>query len=196
MIIVTNHLEDQIISYATQTYSDYFDIQFCHQRVLDGSAGALKSAAHFIQKQNVDCFLICATDYQIPPHYIKALIKFHQTGCQDLSIGIRTIASGSAKESNLTSIEQTDTITSISEKPSAELLNGWVAASYLLYVVPARILDYLNRLKLSERGEYELPDLINMMISDNYHVRGYLGDKFAAWEKKYFSSSHHSSNAG
>lgn len=185
VILVTHHLEEQIIAYATQTYSNYFDIEFCHQPVLDGSAGALKSAADLIQKQNIDSFLICATDYRVPPNYIKDLITFHQAGSQDLSIGMRIIESDSAKESNLTTIEAPDTILSIAEKPFTEIRNGRVAASYLLYIVPAQVLDYLDRLQLSERGEYELPDLINMMITDNFHVRGYLGEKFAEWEKKY-----------
>lgn len=186
-IIVTHHLEDQIIAYATQTYSDYFDIEFCHQPVLDGSAGALKSAADRIQKQNIDCFLVCATDYQVPPHYFKDLITFHQSGCQDLSIAMRIIESDGAKESNLTTIKAPDTILSIAEKPSTEIRNGRVAASYLLYIVPVQVLDYLNRLQLSERGEFELPDLINMMIADNFQVRGYLGEKFAEWEREYSS---------
>jgi UDP-N-acetylglucosamine diphosphorylase / glucose-1-phosphate thymidylyltransferase / UDP-N-acetylgalactosamine diphosphorylase / glucosamine-1-phosphate N-acetyltransferase / galactosamine-1-phosphate N-acetyltransferase len=189
VLIVTHHLEDQIIAYAKQTYSDSFDIEFCHQPVLDGSAGALKSAADLIQKQNIDCFLICATDYQVPPHYLKDLITFHQTGGQDLSVGMRTIESDSVKESNLTTMQAPDTILSIAEKPSADIRNGRVAASYLLYIVPVQMLDYLSRLQLSERGEYELPDLINMMITDNFHVRGYLCDKFAEWEKKYIPAN-------
>jgi dTDP-glucose pyrophosphorylase len=102
---------------------------------------------------------------------------------------MRTIESDCVKESNLSTIKAPDTILSIAEKPSTEINNGWVAASYLLYIVPVQLLDYLNRLQLSERGEYELPDLLNMMITDNFHARGYFGEKFAEWEMIYISIS-------
>ncbi|MGD9006468.1 MAG: sugar phosphate nucleotidyltransferase [Desulfobacteraceae bacterium] len=33
--------------------------------------------------------------------------------------------------------------------------------------------------------EYELPDLINQMIAKSISVRGYFGDRFDDWERRY-----------
>ena len=187
VVIVTNHLEEQIISFATDTFSHLVDIEFRHQPDLNGSAGALRCAVDLIQRSMVDSFLVSAADYQMPPNYLKEFIRFHVNGDQDLSIGMRSISSGRVKESNLTVIDQDNRVTSLSEKPSRVLKNGKYRAAYLLYIVPVQILDYLNRISMSERGEYELPDLVNIMIMENYEVRGYLGEKFIEWEKQYAS---------
>jgi NDP-sugar pyrophosphorylase family protein len=185
IVLVTNYLEDQIIRYSTERCSRAFDLRFCHQPVLDGSAGALKCAADLFEKENAAYFLLSATDYQVPSHYFQSFIRFHTNGGHDVSVAMRNVSANKVKESNLTILGRENDIVSISEKPSGALAGQNYAAAYLLYIVPAQCLGYLNRLPLSERGEYELPDLINQMIVRNFSVKGYFGDRFDDWERRY-----------
>jgi NDP-sugar pyrophosphorylase family protein len=187
VVLVTHHLEDQLIRFSTERFSHAFDLAFCHQPVLDGSAGALKCAADLVEKEGVAYFLISATDYPVPSHYFQSFIRFHINGSHDISVAVRHVSANQVKESNLTFLDGGNGILSISEKPSGDLADQQYAAAYLLYIVPAQCLGYLNRLQLSGRGEYELPDLINAMIAQNVSVRGYFGDRFVDWEQRYRS---------
>lgn len=190
IILVTNHHENQIISYTKERFGKSFNLRFCHQPLLNGTAGALRCAAEVIKKETPDDFLISATDYQMPSRYLKAFIKFHSNGSHDLSVGLRKIMRSRVKESNITTIDQNNKIVSISEKPQTRLHHEFYTASYLLYIVPRQIIDYLNRLQPSKRGEYELPELINLMIKEKFHAQGYFHDQFPAWEETYsFKSS-------
>lgn len=188
-VLVTNHLEDQIIRYSTERFSNVFKLLFCHQPVLDGSGGALKCAADIVEKESNAYFLISATDYPVPPHYLRSFIRFHMDGGQDVSIAVRNVSADQVKETNLTILGHGNNIVSISEKPSGTFVNQFYPVAYLLYIVPIQCLGYLNRLQLSERGEYELPDLINEMIAQNLSAKGYLDDPFNAWEKQYYLKS-------
>ena len=187
VVLVTGYLEDQIIRYSTERFSDAFDLMFCHQPVLNGSAGALKCAADVVEKENVAYFLISATDYKVPLHYFQSFIRFHINGGQDVSIAMRSVSADKAKESNLTILDRDNSIVFISEKPTGALAHQSYAAAYLLYIVPVQCLGYMHRLRLSGRGEYELPDVINEMIAQNVSVKGYFGDTFDDWEQSYRS---------
>ena len=185
VVVVTHHLEDQIASYLTGRLANRFHVRFCHQPVLDGTAGALSCAAGIIQKENTDPFLVSATDYCMPPDYLKALIQYHCNGPQDASIGLRTVSATQACRSNLATVGEGDKIDAIAEKPSRVAGVGPYLAAYLLYIVPVRILDYLNDLQRTIRGEFELPDAIHHMIQDKMDVRGCLGQAFIEWERQY-----------
>ena len=95
------------------------------------------------------------------------------------------VTANKVQESNLTILGRENDIESISEKPSGTLIHQNYAAAYLLYILPVHCLDNLNRLQLSERGEYEVTDLINQMIVQNMSVRGYFDDPFDDWEQRY-----------
>lgn len=187
VVLVTRHLEDQIIRYSTERFSHVFDLRFCHQPVLDGSAGALTCAADLVERENVAYFLISATDYQVPSHYFQSFIRFHINGGHDVSVAMRGVSARQVKESNLTILDRDNGIVCISEKPSGALGHQNYAAAYLLYIMPIQCFGYMHRLQLSGRGEYELPDVINEMIAENISVRGYFGEPFDDWEQKYRS---------
>jgi NDP-sugar pyrophosphorylase family protein len=185
VVVVTHHLEDQIRSYLTEWFADRLDIRFCHQAVLDGTAGALNCAADVIKRENADPFLVSAADYHMPPGYLKALIQYHCNGHHDVSIGLRNVSAAQACRSNLTTVGDGDKIAAIAEKPSCLAGAGPFLAAYLIYIVPLRILDYSSGLHRTERGEIELPDAINGMIQDKIDVRGCRGDAFLEWERQY-----------
>jgi NDP-sugar pyrophosphorylase family protein len=186
VVLVTNHLENQIIRYSTERFSHVFDLMFCHQPILDGSAGALKCAADLVEKAKVAYFLISATDYPVPSHYFQSFIRFHINGGHDVSVAMRGVSANEVQESNLTILGRENDIKSISEKPSGTpLIHQNYVAAYLLYILPVHCLDYLDRLQLSETGEYEMTDLINQMIAHNMSVRGYFDEPFDDWERRY-----------
>lgn len=186
VVVVTHHLEDQIRSYLTEWFSDRLEIHFCRQPALDGTSGALSCAAGAIKMENADPFLVSATDYCMPPDYLKTLIQYHCDGHHDVSIGLRNVSAAQVCRSNLTTVGDGDKIVAIAEKPSCVTEGGPPhLAAYLLYIVPLRILDYLSSLHRTNRGEIELPDAINRMIRDKMDVRGCRGAAFIEWERQY-----------
>jgi len=64
-------------------------------------------------------------------------------------------------------------VTRIVEKPSPEEAPSNIS-SLPLYCFTRRILDYLPRVPISARGEFELQDAIQMLIEEEGHVRGML----------------------
>ncbi len=185
VIMVTHHLEDQILRHAIDRYSDIFDLHFCHQPTLDGAAGALRYASKQIRTLGIDWFLVSATDYQLPPHYLAAFFRFHRDGDQDASVAVRMLPAHRIKACNLTIMDQDGRVESMIEKPAAELPQHHFPASYLLYVLPANSLGYLDGLPRSNRGEYEMSGMINRMIRHKAIVKGYRGEAFPEWEKQY-----------
>lgn len=185
VIIITHYLESQIITYADEKFSKDFDIQYCHQPIPNGSAGALKCAADIIKKENCHYFLVSAADYQTPVLYFKRFINFHLSGNHDLSVGIRELSKDKVRDSNITVLGEADRILSMVEKPSFHLRNDIYESSYLIYICPIRSLNYLYKIQMSDRNEYELPEMINIMIRENYDVKGFPYKRFKDWEDRY-----------
>ncbi len=63
-------------------------------------------------------------------------------------------------------------VRSVVEKPpKGQAVSNWNSSG--IFVFHPVVFDYLARLRPSKRGEYELPDALNAMISDGLEIRPY-----------------------
>lgn len=173
LYIVTNYLEAQIISYVSEKYGNEFDITFCHQENITGSANAVLTTSEYMKEElyKMRSILISATDYYMPINCIRDLIMCHSNNKSDISVSLRTVSKNKIKSSSVAIIDHHDNLAKIIEKPEDNYIEPVLAAS-LLYIVPTQIINYLGRTPLSKRGEHELPDVINMMIDDGHFAKG------------------------
>ena len=170
--VVTNYLEHQIVDYL-EKYKNSLDIIFCRQKSIDGTARAVHAVKTHIKriKKITDYLVVSAADYVFPEGYIKALVDFHSAGSHDISVSIRDILSRRATDSSSAVIDAHGNLVRINEKPT-DIEEDHVVAATLLYIAPVEIFDFLASAKVSIRGEYELPDVINDMINSGYRASG------------------------
>jgi dTDP-glucose pyrophosphorylase len=176
VIIVTNYLEQQLTRYVTEKYAQRFAVTFCHQEQLLGSANAVSSARKVAMQyvaQNKP-LLISATDYVMPEDYLLDLVRFHESHNADISVSLRKMPSTQADRSSQISENSNGDLVRIYEKLEEDSLNRPIVAASLIYIVPPTIFDFADAAARSVRGEYELPDVINMMIDRGLRARGYL----------------------
>lgn len=171
--VVTHHLEGQIVGYLEKYKENSLNIVFCRQQTVDGTARAVcavKKHKKSIERVT-DYLVISATDYVYPKGYIKELMDFHTERSNDISISLRTIDRRMAATSSSVVIDTDGHLVRIEEKP-ANPGDDRVVAATLLYIVPMKIFDFATSVDVSIRGEYELPDAINDMISHGYSASG------------------------
>jgi dTDP-glucose pyrophosphorylase len=171
--VVTHYLEGQLVGHLEKYRKYNLDIVFCHQKAVNGTAGAVSAAKkHFKSIERMtDYVVISATDYVYPKGYIKELMDFHSERSNDISISLRNIDPKMAEHSSSVVIDTDGYLLSIKEKPTT-LGDDRVVAATLLYIVPVKIFDFVTAVNVSIRGEYELPDAINNMIKDGYRALG------------------------
>lgn len=171
--IVTNYLEKQIFDYCNQLNKFDFNIIFCHQKTINGTATAVKSVLPYYDdiKNESDFIIISGTDYIYPVNYISNLINFHKTNYVDISVSMRIIDKNIAKNCSQIRMGIDGRIERINEKPNYLISNDIIGAT-LLYIVPITIFKYLNLTKVSSHGEYDLTDVINLMIMNGNSASG------------------------
>lgn len=166
-LIVANPSDDQISAYLTTQTDIPAPIDIVFQEKPLGMANALLCAADRIQGD----FILSACDNLVssrdrhnilstwkrsgPIAGILSLIPVNQ---QDLSrVGVVVL--------------DNTRVTRIVEKPTPESAPSLIA-SIPLYIFSTKILEYLDLVQLSPRGEYELQDAIQMLIDDGFIIQG------------------------
>jgi len=131
-----------------------------------GAAHALAQAAPFIQED----FVLSSCDNLVPVEHIQALME-HLRGADTTAVLslMRLSPEQLARSSSV--VLRDGLVTHIVEKPPPGEAPSDVGA-IMVYAFTPRILDYLSRVGLSPRGEYELPDAIQMLMSWDGGVRG------------------------
>ncbi|MEW5989379.1 MAG: nucleotidyltransferase family protein [Chloroflexota bacterium] len=176
--LVTHYLAEQVEGYVGDGQRWGMEATYRRQGTAAGTAHALQAAAGFLTEPTV----VLAADYALPLAYVANLkVTYLAAGQPD---GI-TIALGRLTEADLTRRSSVELggdlrIHRIVEKPPLGAAPSPYCA-YLVYIVPADIGDYLPQVRLSSRGEYELPDAINLMIADGYPAVGCLQPPPPEW---------------
>lgn len=147
-----------VVGYRSETIRGYFDdgsrwevkIKYIEQRKQLGTADALKSATHLINSDfimlNGDN-IVSAEDIAKIASSKRALGIYSVPRPQDF--GVVVVEDGKVKR--------------IIEKPSQPPTNTINAG---VYKFDTAVLDYLEKTGVSERGEYEVTDTIQLAISD------------------------------
>lgn len=185
IIVVVGYLGHLLERYISESFSSDFEIKFARQKNIIGSADALSQAAVHLKKLKHDSYLVLASDYLLPNRYLKEFLDFHTSGPQQISISLRMIEPTRVRESSIVDIGPNEEISHIHEKPKDIKVNSTPIAGSLIYILPISSLDFIDNVVISERGEKELPEVINRMIASGMMVRGFVQEKLQDWEAKY-----------
>jgi len=166
-ILVVSHDDREIRHYFEEECQLDVGIRFVIQEERLGMANALACAAPFIKED----FVLSSCDNLVAPSHVGDLIHAWQVdGPMEGLISLRRVDRSEVSKLGIVELNG-KRVVRIVEKPRPEEAPSDIA-SLPLYIFTPRILEYLPRVPLSERGEYELQDAIQMLIDDGYEVRG------------------------
>ena len=184
--VVTHYLEEQIADYIRkQTW--IADVCRCHQTVMDGTANAVQQALAQSEQNGVQVaindespILVSATDYLTAHDFYSEFLNFHASHNAHISVSLKRVPE--AELAKRSSVETTDDgrVLRIVEKPAAGKAPGKHSAN-LMFVLPATVKTYLQDVKQSSRGEFEVQDAINAMLDAGYEGRGLLQETPKEW---------------
>jgi bifunctional UDP-N-acetylglucosamine pyrophosphorylase/glucosamine-1-phosphate N-acetyltransferase len=164
-ILVVNPKDVETIGYFTGK-----GVRFAFQEEPLGTAHALMCASPFIEGD----FLLAACDNIFPPAHISELIKCQSDAATNAALSLMKVKRSEISQVGIVEMEE-GFVKSIVEKPSLDEAPTDIG-SMPLYALPMRILDYLEEVPLSVRGEYEIQDAIQMLIEREGGVRGVFTD--------------------
>jgi NDP-sugar pyrophosphorylase family protein len=181
--LVTHHLGEQIDEYVGDGSAWGLTAVTCDQPELLGTALALQMAVsafpEMFSKERP--FLLTATDYVFPPDYLPDLVATYQNDGADMAISLKELPSEQILRSSTVWFQENGRITRIIEKPAPDDITSPYSAS-LTFVLPSAIVDYLGHMKPSPRGEFEIQNLLNQMLSDGYTANGCVQETPREWE--------------
>ncbi len=166
-ILVISPDDNQIIEYFQSESILDVGIRYTYQPERLGMADALKQAVPYIEGD----FVLSACDNLVSKEDLQHLISEYKgrQGLQALLTLIRVPEEDIVKMGIVTM--EGDRVRGIIEKPDPDQARSDIA-SMPLYCFSTRILDFLPKVQLSSRGEYELQDAIQMLIEEGGDVRG------------------------
>jgi NDP-sugar pyrophosphorylase family protein len=171
-IIVVSPDDSRIVQYFSRESVFADRVQFVCQAQPLGSADALRCARAQISGD----FILSACDNLVSPDQAsRMLTAWRGEAGLDGILSLIPLEPGRSDNSAIVEMDR-EWITRIVEKPSHNQVLSNIA-SLPLYSFTPRILDLLDRIPLSTRGEYELPDAIQLLIDENRHVSGVFLDR-------------------
>jgi glucose-1-phosphate thymidylyltransferase len=174
--LVTHYLAEQIETYVGDGTAWGVRASFRRQPSLGGTAQALQTAVGFIETVS----FVVAADYALPPAYLLELKSAYLRDGTDLAVSLKHLTPRELSRRSSIRFDDHGRILEIVEKPDLGTAPSPVGAS-LMYIVPTGISRYLEQLKPSSRGEYELPTVINQMLLDGYGITGQLQPAPMEW---------------
>lgn len=190
--LVTHHLAERVHAYVGDGAPWELQVVFCHQAELRGSGDALQA----VQK-NLPAWidrsaplLVSATDYLLPENALLDLVEAHEQGSGDITLSLREYPSEQLCARSSVVLGPGWQVQQIVEKPAPGTVPSCYTAG-LLYILPPAVWDALPRLAPSPRGELELPEAVNMLITAGFSARGFLQPAPAEWSPDIAESKEH-----
>lgn len=164
--LVTHHLAQQIEAFVGDGSAWGVTAVCCRQSKMLGTAHALHTAvaAHpqlFCQERP---FLLTATDYILPPSYLADLVQAHQQNGTDMTISLKELPLADIIGRSSVKFGGNGRITRIIEKPTPDQIEHPFSAS-LTFILPGAALAELAAIRPSPRGELEIQDVINRLLT-------------------------------
>jgi UDP-N-acetylglucosamine diphosphorylase / glucose-1-phosphate thymidylyltransferase / UDP-N-acetylgalactosamine diphosphorylase / glucosamine-1-phosphate N-acetyltransferase / galactosamine-1-phosphate N-acetyltransferase len=166
-ILVTAAGDESIRRYFEVNPLPSVNIRFVRQPIPLGTADALRHAAHLL----ADRFILAACDNLVPQTHLGELVSTLRSPTSTAAV-LSLMQREPSRAANMAFVTLDGSrVTSIIEKPSErEILSSITSLS--LYGFSGRILDHLSAVPLSNRGEYEIQDAIQLLIDSGEHVQG------------------------
>ncbi|MFQ5815942.1 MAG: sugar phosphate nucleotidyltransferase [Candidatus Hydrothermarchaeaceae archaeon] len=169
--IAIRHLGEQIKAQLGDGSEFDVRISYMEQGTLKGTAKAVEATEGFISED----VLVASSDCILSHEHVKRLLEYHSSERCDATLSLKALSREAILSSATVSMEEDGSISRIIEKPSKnEIISDIASSPY--YVFKDVILEYLPRVKPSKRNEYELADVIQMMIDDGLNVKGLVCD--------------------
>lgn len=175
--LVVHHLADQIQDFAGNGQRWQLKISYVHQKAPLGTADAVRSAADFITEP---CYILAA-DYALPINFLTDLRDAYIAQSCPLFASLKELSPEELAQKSSVRFDENGRIIEIVEKPDPDQTPSSTAAALFL-IVPPEIRPYLTNLTPSIRGEFELTDVLNQMIRDNYPMSGLLQPQPEEWK--------------
>ena len=167
-ILVVSPDDQEIVRYFEGESALDVRTQFVVQPEPRGMAEALSRAAEYIWGD----FLLTACDNLVSGKDIAQILTlWNSTSGTNGILALMEVSPEKIKSVGIVELEG-EWVRHIVEKPNLAQVSGNIA-SMPLYIFSRRMLDYLQEVPLSPRGEYELQDAIQMLIDRDGGVRGY-----------------------
>jgi NDP-sugar pyrophosphorylase family protein len=174
--IVVSHFAEQIVDYVADGRVWDMDVKISYQQETLGTADALQSAAEFLIEP---CFVL-AGDYALREKFLLELKRCYLAGTADFVVSVKEIPREEARHRSSILLGEDDRILQILEKPAIVPASDTLGAS-LVYIVPPEIRQFLKHAPLSRRGEFELPELVNLMIGSGFSGKGLVQEVPREW---------------
>jgi NDP-sugar pyrophosphorylase family protein len=147
-------------------------VQIVHQGDSLGTAHALQCATGVIKGD----FLLSSCDNLTSAEYIARMIEDWKSS-PELNALLATMPVERQRLSHVGVVELDGPwVTRIIEKPGPSQAPSLIS-SLPLYLFSTKVLHYLSRVQLSERGEYEIPDAIQMLVDNHGRVKAMMTNK-------------------
>ena len=167
IIIIVGYKKEQIISYVDTNYSKEFNILYIDQDEQLGLGHSIYMAKDAIDDSDI---MIALGDMIFKAGYIEFYNHHIKNGNISCSIGVREVED--PKKYGIVELEG-NYIKSLEEKPSAPRSNLGIAGVY--FIKESRILisiiEEMIRRDKRTRGEYQLTDALQEMVSRGYHLK-------------------------
>ncbi len=171
VVMVVSRMDGDVRRHFSSNNHLQVDIQYVEQSDRLGMANALSLSAEYINGP----FIMSACDNLTPPEHVAELLRRHSEVDASATLSLMRIDRSLVSRTGIVEWED-DRVKSIIEKPSPEEAPSNIS-SLPLYVFSDEILDYLPRVQISPRGEYELQDAIRMLIQETDRVTGVFTDQ-------------------
>lgn len=175
-VVVVVHPDDrELIDYLRQP-PRAARIRLAHQRQRLGMAHAVACASPVIRPMDVLDFVLASCDNLYPEGHVAALVEHRREQKLDAALTFLQASRQETAASATPNLHE-GLVTGIIEKPDpAEIPSYGSEGSALsipsLYALSVGVLDYVDRVKPSDRGELEFPDALNLLIADGGRVGG------------------------
>ena len=159
IIIIHGYRGDQVIDFCRK-YEHQVPFRFIKQETLDGTAGAVKCALPHI---NTEFSVIFGGSV----YRADTINRFYASEYSNL---IATVSVPDPHRFGVVAFDSDRNITLLQEKPEKPASNDIVAG---LYKFEKEAAPFFFKIGKSERGEYEIPTVVNMMIKAGFNFKSF-----------------------
>ncbi len=173
--VIVKSPQDQELDRLCQSLIEHqdIDIKTAIQEEQRGTAHALLNAKDIIGQD----FLLCSCDNLYSDQYLAAMINEHTTHHAPAVLSLAPVTEGSLDRCAGVRLSGSEVI-EIREKPGSKG-KPWNAISKFLFTFDRKLLDYLDQVRPSPRGELELQDALAMFMErSDKRPRGLFVDYF------------------
>jgi len=182
IVLVTHHLHEQVEQYAQiRSAGSAQHVQCVYQSHLFGTAHALQSVIDTVPEHVSFPFILSATDYLVPREFFSQLVEFHHQHDAQATVSMKQLPDAELESRSSIRFDRDRAIMEIVEKPAKGTAPSNIGAN-LTFILPPQIIDYIDNVPMSDRGEREVQHAINQWLSEGGTAKGLLQPVPSEWQ--------------